>query len=98
MYPKIKATYNLLKRREYLILSSGRFYAFEKAHHLDPSHKGRGVSKFLTALQRRLERDSDSTLRGRVKRNDSREMKSFLQHCHKKYIQEVLEDPSIVNK
>ncbi|KAM7513805.1 hypothetical protein LguiA_003388 [Lonicera macranthoides] len=63
-----------------------RFYAFEKAHRLDPSSTGRGVRQFKTGLLQRLERDNASSLASRVKKTDAREIESFYGQYYEKYV------------
>uniref|UniRef100_A0A803KX00 1,3-beta-glucan synthase n=1 Tax=Chenopodium quinoa TaxID=63459 RepID=A0A803KX00_CHEQI len=63
-----------------------RFYAFEKAHRLDPSSTGRGVRQFKTGLLHRLERENHASLPRRVKKTDAREIESYYQQYYSQYI------------
>ncbi|KAK9233157.1 hypothetical protein WN943_023406 [Citrus x changshan-huyou] len=63
-----------------------RFYAFEKAHRLDPSSSGLGVRQFKISLLQRLERDNASSLASRVKKTDAREIQSYYQQYYEHYV------------
>ncbi|CAI5524507.1 unnamed protein product [Closterium sp. Naga37s-1] len=80
-------------------LSNGecRFSAFEKAHRLDPTCKGRGVRQFKTALLERLERDNPITLEKRQRSSDAREIASFYQQYYQNYVK-AMDDAENVDR
>lgn len=63
-----------------------RFYAFEKAHRVDPTSSGRGVRQFKIALLQTLERDNALTLKWRREESDAPEMQQFYLYYYKKFI------------
>lgn len=67
-----------------------RFYAFDKAHKLDPSSAGRGVRQFKTALLHKLERDDDITRTQRKTTSDSRAMQNYYQEFYSKYVKSLV--------
>ncbi|CAI5967235.1 unnamed protein product [Closterium sp. NIES-65] len=74
-----------------------RFSAFEKAHRLDPTCKGRGVRQFKTALLERLERDNPITLEKRQRSSDAREIASFYQQYYQNYVK-AMDDAENVDR
>ncbi|XP_010923298.1 callose synthase 7 [Elaeis guineensis] len=64
-----------------------RFYAFEKAHNLDPTSSGRGVRQFKTYLLHKLQKDEEENER-RLARNDLKEIQLFYQLYYDKYVKE----------
>lgn len=66
-----------------------RFYAFDKAHKMDPSSSGRGVRQFKTALLHKLEMDDEITQKLRRTKSDAREMQKFYQDFYEKYVKSL---------
>ncbi|KAJ0085037.1 hypothetical protein Patl1_07848 [Pistacia atlantica] len=65
-----------------------RFYAFEKAHSMDPTSGRRGARQFKTKLLHRLVREEEDT-RLQLPRSDSREIQLFYQIFCENYINKV---------
>lgn len=63
-----------------------RFYAFDKAHKIDPSSAGRGVRQFKTALLHKLEKDDGPTLNQRKAKSDAKEMQNYYQDFYERYV------------
>ncbi|GAB2285087.1 Callose synthase 7 [Dionaea muscipula] len=64
-----------------------RFHAFEKAHKIDPTSRGRGVRQFKTYLLHRLEKEEMETNSLLAKR-DPREIQKYYQNFCEKNIRE----------
>ncbi|KAJ8512658.1 hypothetical protein OPV22_003092 [Ensete ventricosum] len=64
-----------------------RFYAFEKAHKLDPKSDKRGVRQFKTYLLHRLEKDEEE-VKPQLAKNDPREIQKFYQWYYHNFIRE----------
>ncbi|KAH7445509.1 hypothetical protein KP509_01G012300 [Ceratopteris richardii] len=63
-----------------------RFFAFDKAHRLDPYSEGRKVRQFKTALLHKLEKDDPYTVKLRTASNDAREVEKLYQEVYKTYV------------
>ncbi|KAH7287599.1 hypothetical protein KP509_32G064600 [Ceratopteris richardii] len=66
-----------------------RFYAFDKAHKLDPTSEGRGVRQFKTALLHKLEKDDVTTRDKRKATSDAREIQDYYQNYYNKYVKSL---------
>ncbi|GJN29908.1 hypothetical protein PR202_gb18171 [Eleusine coracana subsp. coracana] len=75
-----------------------RHYAWEKAHRLDPTSRGRGVRQFKKELLQRLERDKDLSIKSRVKQSDAREVQFFYRNHYRKYIYSLQKGASATTK
>ncbi|KAH7833941.1 hypothetical protein Vadar_011284 [Vaccinium darrowii] len=64
-----------------------RFYAFEKAHRMDPTSSGSRVRQFKTTMLARLEKEGEET-RPQLAKNDPREIQKFYQKFCEKNITE----------